>query len=105
MKFIELTGEEPFDPRVWVQMCAEEEREAVFADEGVLPEDFFDLSSGAAGEVLHRFSIYHIKLAVVVPDLTIHSEHFQAFAREANRGNQFRFFSTRENALEWLAAF
>jgi hypothetical protein len=100
--FIELTGKEPFDPREWVQMCAEEECSALFADEGVFPEYFFDLSSGAAGEILHRLSIYRVKLAVVVPDLARYSEHFQAFAREANRGNEIRFFFSREEALAWL---
>jgi len=32
----------------------------------------------------------------------IHSLRFQEFLREANRGRQFRFFPTREEAIQWL---
>jgi hypothetical protein len=28
--------------------------------------------------------------------------HFQAFVREANKGDQYRFFSTRQQATRWL---
>lgn len=92
----------PFDPTVIVTSCAESGADSLLLDEGSLPSDFFDLSSGLAGELLHRLSIYHLRMAAVVPDLTIHSAYFQAFVLEANKGQMFRFFPTRQEAVDWL---
>ena len=47
---------------------------------------------------------YRVRMAAVVPDLAGCPERFREFAREANRGRQFRFFATREAALAWLHA-
>jgi hypothetical protein len=92
-----------FDPRAVVAGCIESQSRSVLMDAGVLPPTFFDLSSGVAGELLHRLSVYRIRMAVVAAELTSRSEHFQDFVRETNRGNQVRFFPTRDDAVEWLA--
>lgn len=92
----------PFDPTVIVTSCGESGADSVLVGEDALPPDFFDLSSGLAGELLHRLSIYQVRMAAVVPDLSAHSSHFQAFVLEANQGDQFRFFSTRQEAINWL---
>jgi len=90
------------DPSDVVAGCMECEADAVLFDERALPTAFFDLSSGVAGELLHKLSVYRIRLAAVVPDPSIHSERFREFARESNAGRQFRFFPTREAAVAWL---
>jgi hypothetical protein len=91
-----------FDPAQVVARCIESGAYAVLADESSLPREFFDLSSGVAGELLHRMSVYGIKMAVVVADPSIYSQAFQAFAREANRGTLCRFFPDRGSAARWL---
>ncbi len=91
-----------FDPREVATTCIESGAHAMLADQAALPPAFFDLSSGVAGELLHRFSVYGIRLAGVVPDPSAHSGTFQDFLRESNRGKQFRFFPTREEAIRWL---
>jgi hypothetical protein len=82
--------------------CVESGAGAVLLDRAALPPDFFDLSSGAAGELLHRLTLYRIHVAAVVPDPSRCSGPFQDFVREANRGSQFRFFPTRDEAIHWL---
>ncbi len=82
--------------------CIESGARAVLLDEDGLPDEFFDLSSRVAGELLHKLSTYGVRLAAVVPDPSVHSAAFQDFAREANRGRQFRFFPTRAEAIDWL---
>lgn len=77
---------------------------ALLLDRDALPPAFFDLSSGVAGDLVHRLTLYEIRMAAVVPDVASHSGPFQAFAREANRGTQFRFFPTRGEAAAWLEA-
>lgn len=91
-----------FDPTLILTECAEHGADSVLFDDSALPPAFFDLSSGLAGELLHRLSIYHVRMAAVVPDPTVHSAHFQAFVLEANKGTSFRFSPTREEAVSWL---
>jgi len=100
--YYEIRPTLPFDPTAFIQAGAENNADCLLFDQDALPPEFFDLSSGLAGELLHRLSIYQSRMAAVVPELTVHSANFQAFAREANRGDQFRFFSTREEAIDWL---
>jgi hypothetical protein len=92
----------PLDPTRIVADCIESGAACLLLDEPSLPPQFFDLSSGLAGELLHRLSLYRMRLAAVVPEQSDHSTHFRAFIREANRGEQYRFFPTRDEAIEWL---
>lgn len=58
-----------------------------------LPSDFFVLRSGFAGEFVHTFAKYHMRL-VVCGDITRYVEGsptFAAFVREANHGGQITF--------------
>lgn len=91
-----------FDPAAVATSCIEGGAHALLLDRAALPPEFFDLSSGVAGELLHRLSVYGIRMAGVVPDPASHSGPFQDFLRESNRGRQFRFFPAREDAVRWL---
>jgi hypothetical protein len=102
--YYEVQVTSAFDPTDIVRSCGESGADSLLFDESSLPAEFYDLSSGLAGELLHRLSIYHLRMAAVVPDPTIHSAQFQAFTSEANKGDQFRFFSTRQDAINWLEA-
>lgn len=100
--FFEPRPDETADPSAVVTGCIECGSRAVLLDDGVAPNELFDLSTRLAGELLHGLSKYGIRLAVVVPDPSTHSEAFQDFARESNRGKSYRFFSSRAEAVEWL---
>lgn len=68
-----------------------------------LSEDFFHLRTGLAGEVLLKFSNYHIKFAAVLTPELVNQGRFQEMVLEANRSNnQFHVFYDREQAIEWL---
>lgn len=91
-----------FDPADIFRECIEGGVDSLLLSAASLPEEFFDLSSGLLGELLHKLSTYRIKMALVVPDTGLYSSHFQAFARETNQGNEIHVFSTREEAINWL---
>ena len=60
---------------------------------GRLPSEFFVLRSGFAGEFVHTFVKYHMRL-VVAGDISRRiaaSPTFAAFVREANYGNEVTF--------------
>jgi PadR family transcriptional regulator AphA len=93
-----------FDPMTVIAACIESEERNLLVDDGALPPEFFDLSTGAAGALVQKLTLYEIRMAGVVPDPSIHSQSFQDFAREANKGRWFRFFPSRAQAVEWLAS-
>ena len=95
-------GSDPLDVRTVLTRCIESGAGAVLFDRAALPPSFFDLSSGFAGELLQKLGQYGFRMAAVVPDPSRCSRSFQDFVREANRGGRFRFFPTREQAIEWL---
>ena len=74
----------------------------ILLEADALPPLFYDLSSGAAGDLLQGLVNHEIRMAVVVRDLPRHSNSFQAFVKEANRGRAFRFFESDAEAEAWL---
>ena len=105
MTFFEARAGDPFEPTALLSGCIESGAQSLLLDEAVISADFFDLSSGLAGELLHKLTTYRVRLAGVVPDPSIHSTRFQDFVREANRGSEYRFFTTRQSAIDWLDSF
>jgi len=67
-----------------------------------LPDAFFSLKTGLAGETLQKFSNYGMKLAIIGDFSGIQSRSLRDFIRECNRGSQVFFVSSEEEALEKL---
>ena len=83
-------------------LCSEAGSNKVLISQESLSPDFFDLSTGQAGEITHKLSTYRIKTAFVVDLSTIPSERFQEWAFECNRGNEIRFYEDMLEAEDWL---
>ena len=99
-----LAPADTFEPRSVVAEAIENGCDALLFDDGALPPAFFDLSSGIAGDLLHRLSVYQMRMAAVVANPAAHSPRFQEFMLEANKGRAYRFFPQRDAAIRWLAA-
>jgi hypothetical protein len=67
-----------------------------------LPEAFFQLKTGFAGEVLQKFTNYHMKIAVTGDFSSYASQSLKDFIYESNKGRQVFFKAT---AAECLASF
>lgn len=65
-------------------------------------EDFFDLKTRLAGEILQKFSNYRMKLAITGDFTDIKSKSLRDFIRESNRGNRVFFIESVEEALSRL---
>lgn len=100
--FATYERQEAFVPADVASAAIERGVEGVLLPREALPASFFDLKTRIAGELAQRAVQYYLCLAFVVPDLDAQSDHFRAFAREANRGNRVRFFGTRSAAVSWL---
>jgi hypothetical protein len=69
----------------------------------MLPEKFYSLKTGFAGEVLQKFSNYRMKLAIVGDFGNISSKSLKCFIYECNNGNQVFFKATIEEAMDALS--
>jgi hypothetical protein len=86
-----------------LELCYENDTNRVLLYAENFSDQFFDLSSGEAGRILQKFSIYFLKVAAVLNlDVVPHSQKFGELAVEVNRGNQFRIFDDLEQAESWL---
>lgn len=72
-------------------------------DKRVIAEDFFILSTGMAGEILQKFINYHVKAAVWGDYARYTSKPLKDFIYESNKGRDFFFVETKEEALRKLA--
>lgn len=85
-----------------VAACGEAGTNRLLLEAGCLPESFFELRSGLAGQVLLKFSNYHLKVAAVADPKLVGNGRFAEFARETNRGHAFGVFPSRPEAEDWL---
>ena len=67
-----------------------------------LSEEFYDLRSGVAGEILQKFSNYRMRLAIVGDFSHLTSKSWRDFIRESNRGRTVNFLSSVEEAITEL---
>lgn len=67
-----------------------------------LDPKFFDLSTKFAGDILQKLVNYQIKTAFIIDTKSIKSEKFKELIYETNGNDDYRFFDSKEAALEWL---
>lgn len=77
--------------------------EKIVIDKMAVAEDFFILSTGMAGEILQKFSNYHIKAAFFGDFTRYTSKPLQDFMYESNQGASVFFVPTQEDAIRRLA--
>ena len=65
-------------------------------------EDFFILSTKLAGEILQKFINYHVKIAIYGDYSHYTSKPLKDFIYESNKGTDFFFVSTKEDAIQRL---
>ena len=82
--------------------CSEEGTRRLVLSAGSLDPDFFDLSSGLAGEFFLKLSTYRMKTAVVLGPDTRLSSRFGELMAECNRGKEIRFCRSLSEAESWL---
>jgi len=68
-----------------------------------ISENFFNLSTGLAGEILQKFVNYRIKLAIVGEFGNYKSDSLRDFIYECNNGHSVFFDAVEEQALDKLS--
>jgi hypothetical protein len=70
---------------------------------GSFSNEFYDLGTGVAGEILQKFSNYRMRLAVVGDFSHLTGKSWRDFIREANRGTTVNFLPSVEEAIARLS--
>ena len=104
-----VTGTEPvitdaasaLDLTMTVRYETGAERTAI--GKSVITEDFFIFSTGLTGEILQKWINYQFKAAVWGNYPRYTSKPLQDFIRESNRGSDFFFTPTRQEAIDRLS--
>lgn len=86
-----------------IAACAENDTDRLLIDSGVLPPEFFQLHTLFAGEFLQKLQNYQLRTAVVIPVERDYGERFEEYLLEAQRARFSRLFTSRDEALAWLA--
>jgi len=75
----------------------------IILDKKAICEDFFDLKTRLAGEILQKFVNYHVKVAIVGDFSTYTSKSLKDFIYESNKGKDVFFLPSESQAAEKLA--
>ena len=75
----------------------------IVLNKSAICNDFFNLSTRLAGEILQKYINYHIKLAIIGDYSSHTSKSLKDFIYESNRGKDFLFVSTVDEAIERLS--
>ena len=84
--------------------CSDADTDLLLIRAGALPLEFFQLSTGFAGEFAQRLVNFRLRTAAVFDPDGSYTERFSEFLLEARRHPQFRAFHNQPDALAWLAA-
>ncbi|AOZ90818.1 DUF4180 domain-containing protein [Paenibacillus crassostreae] len=72
-------------------------------NKSVIDENFFDLRTGLAGEILQKFINYQVKAAIVGDFSNYSSKSLRDFIYESNKGKDIFFLPNEEQAIERLS--
>lgn len=76
----------------------------IVVNKAQIGEDFFDLSTKLAGEILQKMINYQVKIAIVGDFSGYTSKSLQDFIRECNRGQDIFFVPDEQQAIARLVA-
>lgn len=75
---------------------------SIVIDKKLVCGDFFILSTGLAGEILQKFTNYQVKMAIYGDFTGYTSKPLKDFIYESNKGSNFFFVATKEEAIQKL---
>lgn len=86
------------------RVLEETDCDRIIVDKAIVPEEFFDLSTGLAGSNLQKFVNYRMKIAFVGNFSIYQSKSLRDFIYESNKGKDVFFVDSEEQALEKLSS-
>ncbi len=75
----------------------------IILNKSAICEDFFNLRTRLAGEVLQKFINYHVKIAIVGDFSVYTSKSLKEFIYESNKGRDIFFLVNEKQAVDKLS--
>jgi len=75
----------------------------IILNKAAICEDFFNLRTRLAGEILQKFINYQVKIAIVGDFSVYTSESLRDFIYESNKGTDIFFLANKKQAVEKLS--
>ncbi|AKL95151.1 hypothetical protein CACET_c17020 [Clostridium aceticum] len=76
--------------------------DSIILNKSAICEDFFNLKTGLAGEILQKFINYRVKIAIVGDFSIYSSKSLRDFIYESNKGKDLFFLVDEKEAIEKL---
>ena len=77
--------------------------DGIIVQREAIVEEFFDLKTRLAGEILQKFANYQMKIAIIGDFTNVSSKSLRDFIYESNKGTQVFFLPSVEDALRKMA--
>ena len=75
----------------------------IVLNKSALCEDFFNLKTKLAGDILQKYVNYHVKIAIVGDYSVYTSNSLKDFIYESNKGNNIFFLANEKQGIEKLS--
>jgi DNA-binding PadR family transcriptional regulator len=85
-----------------ITRLAENNTQFVLFDSETLSEDFFELKKGLVGTMLQKFTMYHIKSAIVIKNINNLKSKFKDSIAESKKHDVLRVFTNIADAEKWF---
>lgn len=95
-------GEKIENYRSFFDMIMESPAPTTAIEKGKITDDFFNLSTGLAGDVLQKVSNYRKRLVILGNFSEVESKSLRDFIYESNRTGQVIFIDSIEQAIALL---
>jgi hypothetical protein len=76
----------------------------IIINKSVISEDFFDLSTKLAGNILQKYINYQMKIAIIGDFSVYKSKSLKDFIYECNNGKDIFFLPDENQAIERLSS-
>lgn len=85
-----------------IAALAESNTQFVLLDSETLSKNFFELKKGLLSNLLQKFTMYHIKAAIVIKDMNSLSSEFRTSIAESGKHDVLRIFTSIKAAEKWF---
>jgi DNA-binding PadR family transcriptional regulator len=85
-----------------ITALAENNTQFVLFDIETLSKDFLELKKGLVGNMLQKFTLYHIKSAIIIKDKNSLKREFRDSIGESGKQGILKLFTSIEDAEKWL---
>ncbi|MCD4711820.1 MAG: DUF4180 domain-containing protein [Clostridiales bacterium] len=85
-----------------IALCWEHETNLLMIHYNALADEFFDLKTKLAGNIIQKLINYGIKTVNVIPKFALDNDRFREMVFETNKSNHLRMYESIEDAEKWL---